>query len=58
MTRASRPIAVVNCGQLVTLAGPRRPRVRDELKDLSIIGGLLLVVAVGSGPGAMDRERH
>ena len=30
----------------------------QALKDLSIIGGLLLVVAVGSGPGAMDRERR
>jgi putative oxidoreductase len=28
----------------------------EALKNLSIIGGLLLVVAVGSGPGAMDRR--
>ena len=28
----------------------------EALKYLSIIGGLLLVVAVGSGPGAMDRR--
>jgi uncharacterized membrane protein YphA (DoxX/SURF4 family) len=28
----------------------------QALKNLSIIGGLLLVVAVGSGPGAMDRR--
>jgi len=28
----------------------------EALKYLSIIGGLLMVVAVGSGPGAMDRH--
>jgi len=28
----------------------------DALKNLSILGGLLLVVAVGSGPGSMDRR--
>jgi len=44
MTVGSSPIAVVNCGQLVTLAGPRRPRVREELKELSIISdGIMLV---------------
>ncbi len=38
------PLAVVNCGQLVTLAGPARPRVRDELKQLSIIqNGAMLI---------------
>jgi putative oxidoreductase len=28
----------------------------EALKNLSIMGGLLLVVAIGSGPGAMDRR--
>ena len=28
----------------------------QALKNLSIIGGLLLIVAIGSGPGAMDRR--
>lgn len=39
-----RPLAVVNCGQLVTLAGPARPRVRQELRELSIIehGAMLI----------------
>ena len=39
-----RPLAVVNCGQLVTLADPARPRVRQELRELSIIehGAMLI----------------
>src|SRR5262245_34848553 len=38
-------LAVINCGQLVTLAGPARPRVGAELRDLSIINdGALLAV--------------
>ncbi len=37
-------LAVVNCSQLVTLAGPRRPRVGAELRDLAIVeGGAMLV---------------
>ena len=37
-------IAIVNCGQLVTLVGPARPRTRHELKELSIVtNGTLLV---------------
>ncbi|HYH86453.1 MAG TPA: imidazolonepropionase [Pyrinomonadaceae bacterium] len=35
---------VVNCSQLVTLAGPRRPRAGAEMRKLSIIeGGAMLV---------------
>ena len=38
-------LAVINCSQVVTLAGPARPRVGPELRELSIIkGGALLVV--------------
>lgn len=46
--------AVVNIGQLVTMAGPARPRVGRELADLGIVtdGALLIeggqIVAVGS----------
>jgi len=43
--RGSRgPLAVLGCGQLVTLAGPHRPRIRDELKELSVIrrGAMLI----------------
>lgn len=40
----SRSVAVINCSQLVTLAGPTRPRVGAELRELSIIkdGAMLL----------------
>jgi imidazolonepropionase len=44
MSFVSRCAAVVNCGQLLTLAGPARPRIRDELKQLSIItNGAMLI---------------
>ena len=33
----NRLFAVMNCSQLVTLAGPQRPRVGNELRELSII---------------------
>lgn len=37
-------LAVVNCSQLVTLAGPRRPRVGMEMRELAIIDdGAMLV---------------
>src|ERR1700759_3363615 len=36
--------AVFNCSQLVTLAGPKRPRVGAEMRELSIIeNGAMLV---------------
>ena len=42
--KESRTFAVVNCGQLVTLAGPQRPRVGPEMLTLGIItdGGLII----------------
>src|SRR5271169_2679116 len=36
-SNSDRELAVLNCGQLVTLAGPPRPRVRSEMRELSII---------------------
>jgi imidazolonepropionase len=37
-------LVVVNCSQLVTLAGPRRPRVGAEMRELSVIeDGAMLV---------------
>jgi imidazolonepropionase len=47
------PIAVLHAAQLVTLAGPSGPRVREQMRELSIIpdGGILVedgrVVATG-----------
>src|ERR1043166_8221142 len=39
-----RPLAVVGCSQLVTLAGPARPRIGKELGELSIMhDGAMLV---------------
>jgi imidazolonepropionase len=50
-------LAVVNCGQLVTLAGPARPRVRQELRELSIIEQGAMLIRNGAiervGPQAM-----
>jgi imidazolonepropionase len=37
-------VAVVNIGQLVTLAGPKRPRVGAELRELGIIPDAALLV--------------
>ncbi|HYE13880.1 MAG TPA: hypothetical protein VD968_05495, partial [Pyrinomonadaceae bacterium] len=43
-TTPGRDLFVFNCSQLVTLAGPRRPRVGAEMRELSIIeGGAMLV---------------
>ena len=40
-------LAVINCSQLVTLAGPARPRVGAELRQLSIIADGALLVSNG-----------
>ena len=51
----SKSLAIVNCSQVVTLAGPARPRVGAELRELGIVarGGLFvrdgLVERVGTG---------
>ena len=38
-------LAVINCSQVVTLAGPARPRVGPEMRELSIVAdGAMLVV--------------
>src|SRR5437667_599142 len=37
-------LAVLNCSQLVTLAGPRRPRTGREMRELAIIpDGAMLI---------------
>ncbi|HEV8169661.1 MAG TPA: imidazolonepropionase [Pyrinomonadaceae bacterium] len=40
----SKSLAVVNCSQVVTLAGPARPRVGPELRELGVIanGGMFV----------------
>src|SRR5215218_6933582 len=49
-------LAVVNCSQLVTLAGPRRPRVGAEMRELTIVEGGALLVRGGLIEGAGRRE--
>jgi imidazolonepropionase len=40
----SKSLAVLNCSQIVTLAGPARPRVGAEMRELSLIAdGALLI---------------
>jgi hypothetical protein len=43
----SRSLAVVNIGQLVTLAGPARPRVGSELSELGVISNAALLIEDG-----------
>lgn len=40
-------LAIVNIGQLVTLAGPARPRAGAELRDLGLISDAALLIADG-----------
>jgi len=52
----SKALAILNCAQVVTLAGPARARVGAELRELGIVsnGGLLvrdgLIERVGPSP--------
>lgn len=58
---ASVPTAIVNIGQLVTLAGPARPRVGAELSALGVIEDAALLIEDGrisaAGPYAELRGR-
>jgi imidazolonepropionase len=47
MTGRGKTVAVVNCGQLVTLAGPARPRLGEELQEIGIVSGGAMVVRDG-----------
>lgn len=40
-------LAVINCSQLVTLGGPRRPRVYGEMRELAIIEDGAMLVSDG-----------
>jgi imidazolonepropionase len=54
-------LAIVNIGQLATLAGPARPRVGEELRELGLIPNAALLVWNGriaaAGPYAELRAR-
>jgi imidazolonepropionase len=47
MDAASKKLAIVNIGQLVTLAGPARPRVGPEMRELGLIRDAALLVEDG-----------
>jgi imidazolonepropionase len=44
---APKKLAVVNIGQLVTLAGPARPRVGADMRDLGVISDAALLIEGG-----------
>jgi imidazolonepropionase len=54
-------LAIVNIGQLVTLAGPKRPRVGGELRDLGTVESAALLIVdgriVAAGPGSELRNK-
>ena len=54
-------LAVVNIGQLVTLAGPPRPRFGRELSELAIVEDGALIIEDGSitsaGPCANSGQK-
>lgn len=43
----SQSLAIINCSQVVTLAGPARPRVGAELRELGIVNSGALIVRDG-----------
>jgi imidazolonepropionase len=45
--RKSKTVAVINCSQVVTFAGPARPRVGPEMRDLRIIARGAMTVRDG-----------
>src|SRR5947209_16360615 len=49
-------LAVINASQLVTLAGPARPRVGNEMQELGVIknGGMLLRDGIVEKVGSSD----
>ncbi len=48
-------LAVIGCGQLVTLAGPKRPRIHEEMKNLSIIRDGAMLIRGGQIEGVDSR---
>jgi imidazolonepropionase len=49
-------LAVVNCAQIVTLAGPRRPRIRSEMRELSVISDGAMLIRDGVIQSVGKRE--
>jgi imidazolonepropionase len=49
-------LAVVNCAQVLTLAGPARPRVGAELRELGLISGGALFISEGKIAAAAPRS--
>ena len=47
MSRRVTQLAIWNCKQLVTLAGPAQPRVRAQMRDLGLISGGAMLVRDG-----------
>ena len=45
--KESKTLAVINCSQVVTLAGPARPRVGPELRELAIVANGAMFVRDG-----------
>src|SRR5579859_1579047 len=57
----AKKLAIVNIGQLVTLAGPARPRVGREMRELASIDDAALLIEDGriktAGPYSQLRDR-
>ncbi len=50
-------LAVVNCAQIVTLAGPSRPRIRSEMRELSVISDGAMLIRDGVIQSVGGREQ-
>ena len=50
-------LAVVNCAQIVTLAGPGRPRIRAEMRELSVISDGAMLIREGVIQSVGSREQ-
>jgi imidazolonepropionase len=48
--------ALVNCSQLLTLAGPMRPRTRAEMRELAILGDGAMLIRAGKIVSAGSRS--
>ncbi len=59
--RLGNALVIVNIGQLVTLAGPKRPRMGVELRDLGTVESAALLIVdgriVAAGPNAELRNK-